>query len=155
VRLGEQVGDAVLGVVRVLVLVDEDVAEGLLVVTPQDARGCSLEQADGLRAGRRSPSRSWRELALVALVDVGRRLREEAADLLAEGVGVEQLVLGVADLAGDRLGRYSLGVDVEVGDAALDEAAAVVFVVDREGRAVAEPLRLGGGAGARTSSGRC
>ena len=42
VLAGEQVGEAVLGVVRVLVLVDQDVAEGALVVA--QALGDLLEQ---------------------------------------------------------------------------------------------------------------
>ena len=80
---------------------------------------------------------------LVELVDVGGGLLEERADLLAVAGGVEQLVLRVRDLALDRARREALGVDVELLDAALDEADRVLLVVDREAARVAEPLRVG------------
>ena len=57
-------------------------------------------------------------------------------------LGPEQLVLGVADLARQRLGREALGVEVELLEAALDEPPAVVLVVDREVALVAEALGL-------------
>ena len=91
---------------------------------------------------------------LVELVDVGGRLLEEGADLHAVGAGVEQLVLGVRDLALDRARREALGVDVELLDAVLDQPHRVGLVVDREAARVAEPLARPSAASARRPSGR-
>ena len=139
-RAGEQVGEAVLGVVGVLVLVDEHEAERLLVVL--EPVGIALEQLDGLHEQVVEVHRVHLGVALlVELVGVGRHLREAAA-LLAELGGPQQLVLGVADLAADRLRRVPLGVDVQLHHAALDEPAAVVLVVDGERALVAHALGL-------------
>jgi len=138
---GEEVGEAVLGVVRVLVLVDEDVAEGALVVT--QALGDLLEELDGAHEQVVEVHGVHRhELLLVKVVDVGRDAGEAAARLLAEGGRVEQLVLGVRDLAGDGLGRVALRIVLERLEATADEAALVVGVVDRERAAVPETVGL-------------
>ena len=61
----------------------------------------------------------------------------------AVGLGVEQLVLRVRDLAADAARGEALGVDVELVDAGLDEPQRVLLVVDREAARVAEPLGVG------------
>ncbi len=139
---GQQVRDAVLGVVGVLVFVDHDVAEGAPVVL--EPVGEELEQVDRLHEQVVEVHRAHLdELLLVELVDVGGGPVEiAAAELLAEGRRVLQAVLGVGDGAGDRVGREALVVEVELCEAALDEAFGVVGVVDREGRAIAEALGL-------------
>ncbi len=96
---GEQLEPAVLGVVGVLVLVDEDVAEAVGV--PLANLGEQLEHVDGadeqvVEVHRVHPV----HLALVLAIDVGDRLLEERADHLAVRVGVAELVLGVGDLRG-------------------------------------------------------
>ena len=54
-----------------------------------------------------------------------------------------------------RVGREALVVEVELGEAALDQALGVVGVVDREGRLVAQPLGLAAqDAGAHRVEGR-
>ena len=97
VLAGEQLEPAVLGVVGVLVLVDEDVAEGGGVAVA-DLRE-ELEDVDRADEQVVEVHRVHAvQLALVELVDVGDRLLEERADQLAVGLGVAQLVLGVGDL---------------------------------------------------------
>jgi hypothetical protein len=113
---------AVLRVVRVLVLVDEDVAEGR-AVAGADLRE-QLEHVDGADEQVVEVHRVHAEhLALVELEGVGDGLLEVGADELAVGVGGAQLVLGVGDLVVHRRGREALGVHAEVVQAALDEAA--------------------------------
>ncbi len=142
VLAGQQLQPAVLGVVGVLVLVDEHVAERARVALA-DLRE-ELEEVDGadqqiVEVHRVHPV----QFALVGAEHVGDRLLEERADHLGVGVGVAQLVLGVGDLGADRGRGEALGVDAELVQAALDQAAGVSRVVDRELARVAEPLRLG------------
>ena len=97
VLAGQQLQQAVLGVVGVLVLVDEDVAEGG-GVAGADLRE-ELEDVDRADEQVVEVHRVHAvQLALVELVDVGDGLLEERADQLAVGLGVAQLVLGVGDL---------------------------------------------------------
>ena len=133
----EQLQPAVLRSVRVLVLVDQHVAEARLVLLPHV--GVDLEQLHALEQEIVEVHRVHRvDLALVALVDVGGRLLEVGAHMLAVGLGVEQDVLCVAYLALDRTRREALRVDVEVVDAALHETDRVLLVVDREAARVPE-----------------
>ena len=105
---GEQLQPAVLGVVGVLVLVDEHVAERVRVALAD--LGEELEQVDRAEQQVVEVHRVHAvQLALVELVDVGDRLLEERADQLRVRVGVAQLVLGVGDLALDRAGVKRLG----------------------------------------------
>ncbi len=82
------------------------------------------------------------ELALVEVVHLRSGLGEEAADLLSVGGGVLQLVLGVRDDPCHGLRREAFDVQVELAQTALDQAAAVVLVVDRERGRVAQTLGL-------------
>jgi hypothetical protein len=142
VLAGQELEQAVLGVVGVLVLVDEHVAEGGGVAGAD--LGEELEDVDrahqqvvevhGVHAV---------QVALVEVVDVGDGLLEEGADLLAVGLGVAQLVLGVGDLMLHGRRGEALGVDAELVDAALDQAARVGGVVDRVLTGVAEARSLG------------
>ena len=137
----QQLQQPVLGVVCVLVLVDEDVAEGVLPVGERlrealerlDREHQHVVEVDRVRAV---------QTALVALVDLGDRLVVERGDAAHVLVGPDQLVLGVRDLAVDPAGREALGVDAEILEAGPDDAHLVGLVVDREARRVAEPLRL-------------
>ena len=139
---GEQLEPAVLGVVGVLVLVDEDVAETGGVALAD--LGEELQDVDGADEEVVEVHRVHAvQLALVGAVDVGDGLLEEGADHLGVGVGVAQLVLGVGDLGVDRAGREALGVDAQVVEAALDQPARVGGVVDRELAGVAQPGGLG------------
>ncbi len=138
----EQLEPAVLGVVGVLVLVDHDPAERLGVAVVD-----LLEHLQQVHRAEQQVVEVHRvhahELALVVLVDVGRRLLEVGADELAVVVGGAELVLGVGDLALHRARGEALGVDVQVVEALLDQAPGVGRVVDRELARVAEPVRVG------------
>ena len=79
---------------------------------------------------------------LVALVHLRDRLVVERRDAAHVRVGPDQLVLRVRDLAVDAARREPLGVDAQVVETCLDDPDLVGLVVDREARAVAEPLRL-------------
>jgi hypothetical protein len=124
-------------VVGVLVLVDEDVAEDLLVVVAdlleelQDVHGADEQVVEVHGVGAV-------HLALVEVVDVGDRALEERADELAVGVRVAQLVLRVGDLVVDGGGREALRVRPDLVQAALGEPARIGLVVDRELARVAE-----------------
>ena len=141
VLLGEHRQQPELGVVRVLVLVDHDVAETLL---PGGAGvGVGLEQQHGLQdhvvevhgVGGVQP-------ALVEGVHRGDGLLEEVPDLVAVGLGGEEPVLGPRDGGVHRARREPLGVELELLDAGLHQPHLVGLVVDREARPVADPLRI-------------
>ena len=140
--LGQQLEPAVLGVVGVLVLVDEHVAEraGVLVAH-------FLEQLEHVDRADEQVVEVHRvhavQLALVGPVDVRHRLLEERADHLRIRIRVAQLVLGVGDLVVDRRRREPLGVDPELVEAALDQPARVRLVVDREPARVPELVGVG------------
>ena len=121
----EQLQPAVLGVVGVLVLVDEHVAEGGRVAVA-DLRE-ELEHVDRADEQVVEVHRVHAvQLALVELVDVGDGLLEERADELAVVLGRAQLVLGVGDLGvRSRAGVKRLGSMSEVVEAALDQPARV------------------------------
>ena len=138
----QELEPAVLGVVGVLVLVDEDPAEGGRVAVADLLE--ELEQVDRADEEVVEVHRVHAvELALVLLVDVGDRLLEVGADELAVVLGRAELVLRVRDLGLHRAGGEALGVDVEVVEAALDQAPLVGRVVDRELARVAEPVGVG------------
>ncbi len=128
---GEQLQQPVLGVVGVLVLVDEDVAEGAapalahLLEELERVHRAHQQVVEIHRVGLEHP-------LLVEVVDAGRRLLEDAALGLRVGVGVDQLVLGARDLRADRPRRVALGVDVELLHAAFEHPQRVRLVVDRE-----------------------
>ena len=141
VLTGHQLEQDVLRVVRVLVLVHEDVAERL---RPALTRlGEALQHVDGQHEQVVEVDRVRGEhAALVEAVDVGDGLVVEARDAARVLVRADQLVLRVRDLGVDAARREALRVAVELRQAVLHEADLVGGVVDREVRAVAEPLRL-------------
>ena len=125
--------------VGVLVLVDHHPAEGARVAVADLLE--ELEQVDRADQQVVEVHRVHAvQLALVVGVDVGDGLLEVGADELAVVVGRAQLVLGVRDLRLHRARREALGVDREVVQALLDQAARVGGVVDRELAGVAEPV---------------
>ena len=139
---GDQLQQAVLGVVGVLVLVDEHPAEGRLVARAD--LGEELEDVDDAAQQVVEVHRVHAvQVALVELVDVGDGLLEERADLLAVGRGVLELVLRRGDLVVDGGRREALGVGADLVEAALGQAAGVGLVVDREVARVAQARRLG------------
>ena len=80
---------------------------------------------------------------LVQRVDVGDPAPERiglGVGLLAEGLEVDQVGLGLTDDGGHGPRRESLGVEAELGDDHLDEAARVRVVVDGEGPSIAQPI---------------
>ncbi len=80
---------------------------------------------------------------LVQRVDVGDPAPERigfGVGLLAEGLEVDQVGLGLTDDGGHGPGGESLGIEAELGDDHLDEAARVRVVVDGEGPSVAQPI---------------
>ena len=141
VLLGQELEQAVLRVVRVLVLVDEDVAEGLLpallrlgeALEHLDGEHQQVVEVDGVRG---------EEPALVQLVRVGDRLVVEGLDPVPVLGGVDQLVLGRRDLLVDAARDEPFRISFELLQALLDEPHLVGLVVDREVRSVAEPRRL-------------
>src|SRR3954452_20976960 len=141
VLLGEELEQAVLRMIRVLVLVDEDVAERLLpllaglgeALEHVDREEEHVVEVDGVRG---------EETLLVEVVDLGDGLVVEARDALGVVLGADERVLRVRDLGVDAPRREALRVALELLEAALHEPDLVGLVVDREVRAVAEPLRL-------------
>ena len=141
VLLRQDLQQPVLGVVRVLVLVDHDVAEGVLPVLPrvrevlQDLHGQHqhVVEVDRVRGG---------QLPLVERVRLGDRLVVEGRDLLGVLRRRDQLVLRVRDLGVDAARGEALRILLELLQHLLDEADLVGAVVDREVRLVAQPLGL-------------
>ncbi len=135
----DQLQQPVLGLVGVLVLVDQDPAEGALVAVADVLE--ELEQVDGANQEVVEVHRVGLVHALfVEAEDVGDGLLEERALALAEPLGVQQAVLRAGDLGLDRARREPLGVDLELLHAALDHPQRVGLVVDREGALVAQAL---------------
>ena len=129
----ERVHQLVLGPARVLVLVDQQVAEPLLVVA--EHLGLLPEQPDRLGDQVVEVEGAGRVLArLVCLVDLRDDLLVEVRCHPGELVGAEDTVLRVADRGGELLGREALRVDVEVADDGGDQPFRVAVVVDREAR---------------------
>ncbi|GIU91467.1 MAG: hypothetical protein KatS3mg011_0373 [Acidimicrobiia bacterium] len=136
---GELLDEHVLGVVGVLVFVDQDVGETLLVVGQHVVEGA--EQLDGDHQQVVEVHRRRRqETLLVEAVDVGHLPLVEAVGLLRVGLVVDQLVLGSRDRSLHRPGREPFRIEVEVPDAAGDQTDRIGLVVDREPRPVAETV---------------
>ena len=142
VRLAQELDDLVLGVVRVLELVDEDMAETLLVGLPHVVTG--LEQVGRHHEQVVEVERVRRQQPLLVLgVDVCDALAERvgpAARYLAERLEVHQLGLGLADHRLDGSRGEPLLVEAELGRDHFDEATRVGVVVDGEGGAVAQSV---------------
>ena len=141
VLFGHELQEPVLRVVRVLVLVDEDVAERGLpllarlgeVLEQLDGEEEHVVEVDGVR-GEEPP--------LVEVVRVGDGLVVEGRDALAVLLGADQVVLRGRDLGVDAARDEALRVALELLEDRLREPDLVGLVVDREVRAVAEPRRL-------------
>lgn len=137
----ELADQGVLGVVGVLVLVDQDVPEAPPVVLGDV--GERLEQVDGghddvvevQRVGVVQPG-------LVHRVRLGELPLEGVLRLGGERLVVDQLVLEVGDLGAERLRRELLGVEIQVAADQGHQPARVGGVVDRERRGEAERLGL-------------
>ena len=133
----------VLGVVGVLVLVDQDVAEAAPVHLGHGRAG--LEQGDGAHddvvevqgvGGAQALGVGAVDLGEVALEGVGG---DGALGELGRG---DELVLEVGDAVGEGLGGEALGVDAQLAHDEGDEAGGVGGVVDGEGGAQAGGLVL-------------
>ena len=141
VLAAKQLQEAVLRVVRVLVLVDEDVAERLPPAL--ERLGEALEdlhsehehvvEVDGVRGVK---------AALVQLIRLGDRLIPEGRDSRRVLLGRDELVLRAGDLRMDPTRRKALRVLSELLEACLHEPHLVLVVVDREAGRVAKALRL-------------
>ncbi len=142
VAAGEQQDDLVLRLVRVLVLVDQDVLEALAVVV--EHVGVVAEQADGVhqqvvevhRPGLVQPS-------LVLGIDVGVLAVEDVLRPGCDVGGGEQLVLPQADQPVHAAGCEALGVEVQVADHVAREPHRVGLVVDRELAGIPERVGIG------------
>ena len=136
---GDQLTDeGVLGVVRVLVLIDEHVAEA----TPVGLRhlGERLEQVDRDHDQVVEVHRAGRDqAALVLRVRLGQGLLPGAARVGGERLVVDELVLEVGHLRGHRLGRVLPGVKLKLAADQGHQPLRVGGVVDGEVRRVAEP----------------
>ena len=141
VLFGHELQESVLRVVRVLVLVDEDVAER---VRPLLARLREvLEQLDGEEEHVVEVDRvRGEEPPLVEVVRVGDGLVVERGHTLAVLLGRDQAVLRGRDLGVDATRDEALRVALELFEDGLRQPDLVGLVVDREVRAIAEPGRL-------------
>ena len=123
VLCGEQLQQPVLGVVGVLVLVDQDVAEGAapalahLLEQLQGVDRADQEVVEVHRVGLQHP-------LLVEREAFGDHLLEDAALRFRVHVGVDQLVLGAGDLVLDRPRRVAFRVDAELAQAPASASAA-------------------------------
>ena len=132
---------AVLRVVRVLIFVDEDVAEGLLPALASFRK--PLEHLYGQKekvveikriGGSKAP--------LIKVVDVGDGLLVERREAPPVLLGTDEQVLGLRDLVMDTPRREPLWVSIEFLEARLCQPDLVGGVVDREVGLVAEPRNL-------------
>ena len=139
VLLGQEDDELVLGAVRVLELIDEDVSEPVLVVA-EDV-GVGLQQLHGHH-------QQVVEVHGVGVLQPPLVLAERVADAPFEdrarpfgvGIGIDELVLGRAERGVDRGGRESLRVDVEIAQHVVGQADGVGLVVDGERRRVPESV---------------
>ena len=140
--LGQQHGEFVLGLVRVLVLVDQDVLEPLLVAAQHI--GVLAEQLDGLGEQVVEVHRAGPEQAMLVLaVHLGVLAVEDVGCRCLGGVGADELVLPLADRAVHRAWGEPLGIETEVADDVAGEPLGVGLVVDAERARVAEPVGVG------------
>ena len=142
VAVGEEEHHLVLGLVRVLVLVDEDVLEALAVVL-EDV-GVLAEELDGVREQVVEVHRpGLQEAGLVLGVDVGVFAVEDVLGPSLRFLGIDEFVLPEADDGVHATGRESLRVETEVADDVAGEPVRVGRVVDRELARVAEQVAVG------------
>ncbi len=123
--------DGVLGQVRILIFIDEDVTEPGIEVGPDV--GVSLEDGDNVdQQVVEVDGRGGLEPLLVAGVDLGRDRLDVIPRSLGQGLRRDQVVLGPADRRVDPLGRDRGVLQVELLHRVLDRAEAVGLVEDRE-----------------------
>ncbi len=129
---GEHVGEDELGVVGVLIFVDEDVletilelfADGLVVAEEDGHLEEEVVEIEGFVLG---------EDLLVAGVDAGDVFFEKGGSCLGEGVGGLEFVFGVGDGVENGGGLEVVGGEVDVLDGLFDGFGLVGGVVDGEG----------------------
>ncbi|CAB4836394.1 unannotated protein [freshwater metagenome] len=142
VALGQGEGDLVLGGVRVLVLVDEDVLEALLVVRQyltvfaEQLHGLHQQIVEVHRSGLQQPG-------LVVGVDLGVFAGERVVGLSLGLIGRGQFVLPQADLTVHSAGREALGIEAEIADDVAGQTLGIGLVVDAERARVAEHFGVG------------
>ena len=133
VLAGQEPDDPVLGAVRVLVLVDEDVAPEAAI--PGDRLGDLFVKLHRLEEKVVEVHRADRaQSILVPAEDERDLLLPRPARPLPGRVHAHHVVLPVADALGDRAGRGGAIGEVHLLHALLDQALAVVLVVDHEMR---------------------
>ena len=135
----QELEQAVLGVVRVLVLVDEDVAERalpLLARFRETLQRLNREHEHVVEVDRVRGVQA----ALVDVVRLRDRLVPERGDARERLVRRHELVLHARDLRVDPARREALRVLAELLQARLRQPHLVIVVVDRERRAVAQAL---------------
>ncbi len=138
----EQLDQAVLGLVDVLVLVHQAIAKPFLVTG--EKIGMGFEQSNRVEQEVvEIHGVVLAELGLVKGVHLGRLLHEKAARLLSVRLDVDQLVLRGADEGMHRPGTHFLLVPFEVPKGFLDEGQLVVGVVNRETGFITEFFRVG------------
>ena len=146
-RFGELFDDEVLGIVGVLILIDEDVLEDVLIVMER-ARILVEEQAEVGQQVVKIHRVSRLETKLVELIDIGHAVHAFDAVLLvdigSEGIGlvVDEGILRGRDLREDDRGFVYLFVQLFLLADGLDQGLGIGRVVDREIARVAETLRL-------------
>ena len=141
VAVGEEEHHLVLGLVGVLVLVDEDVLEALAVVL--ENVGMLAEQLDGVGEQVVEVHRpGLEEAGLVLGVHVGVFAVEDVLRPTLCLLGVDEFVLPEADDAVDAARGEPLRIEPEVADDVAGEAIGVGCVVDRELAGVAEQLAV-------------
>ena len=137
VLAGQKARDLVLGAVRVLILVDADVAEALLVllenvgVVAQEAIGVDEQvvEVHGVGAG---------QAALKLLIHARSHLLGRGVGTSGEVRRVEELVFRRGDLGTHGIQGKALLVDAQVGHDGLDETLGIVVVVNGKRVAVAQ-----------------
>ena len=138
----EQLKQAVLSMVGVLVLVYEYITERLAVprLNLREAfKQCHSATNQVIEVHRVHPD----QRLFVERVDIGHSSLEVVTDHLAVLGRPTQAVLGIGDLPLNCGRREALRVDAKFIKALFDQSATVGLVVDREAARVPDPLRLG------------
>ena len=138
---GQRQGDLVLGLVGVLVLVDQDVAEALLVV--RQHLGVLAEQAHRVHQQVVEVHRAGLgQAGLVLGVDLRLLALERVGGPGERLLRRDQLVLPQADLALRTPRREPLGVQPQVADHVAGQPLRIALVVDAEAARVAQRVAV-------------
>ncbi len=144
VTLGEQFHETELRPVGVLILVHED--ERKTFPVPVQQLRIVLEELDRLHEQVVEVERVLVLEGLLVLGEdtshVANELIEGTLRVLREGVAVDELVLGLADLGANRLGTPPFGVEPYRFLNALHEPKRVVGIEDAEGAVPAQAIRV-------------